>query len=515
MSEVPGSSRRVWLRVIWLGIVLTLAAGVRLWNLSGEGMWIDELFAMEVSAGNGFADQHLPRDELIRPPLPSPTHMDKSKSMIDVWRGMKEDSHPPLYFLLLHAWRDFFGSGDWSVRFFTVLQSLAAIAVFFWIVSSTQSLSVAVWASLLMSFSAPHLVYAREARNNPLMLLAGLLVIAVLLRIERAGVSKGKLIALGGSLLGLMLTNYYGLGAAIAMLIYAMWMLSGTTRWKVFAAFVISGLIYALVWGPMLLQQRDALAKWHPPADPLANPMSLVMKRVGVAPLRQLVGTAYESPAVSLTTAAAIAGIFLLTFNRRDLRIWWMLLIGALGLVFLHDCFSGHSHLFMPKYALLALPAICLLIPAAISQCGKLPMNLRNAMLAAILALCIWHVPQAFAPYRGQARDPGNAIVSRARAGDIVVFCGVLRPDWSAGWNYLRIMHYQNPANWPTPVLLLGKPLAPNDDLMSQLRAARRLFVVIDSPDVPPQNFLPGCKIRGGAYFPFTVAVTEVDFSEE
>ncbi|HEX3355722.1 MAG TPA: glycosyltransferase family 39 protein [Tepidisphaeraceae bacterium] len=509
----PTRQKHPYRIIIALLAILGAGFGLRVFNLDAEGLWLDEMFSMEISTGRGYADQSLPRAILMSPPPPALSTLTGAPPWTAIWTTMRQDGHPPLYFLLLRCVRFIFGSSDWTVRFFSVLTSIAAIGIVFFIGKLQFESATALWACLLMAVAVPQLVYAQEARNNPLMVLTGLFSAAALLWIEKRGVTPARLILFGFCLLATMLTHYYCIGALLALFIYGLIAYRGSTRRAIIVTFLAAGCAYLILWGPILLQQRHAMAQWHPFKSANTNPLSITFQRLGVAPMRQLTGIFNGSNVAAIITAIVCVIAFFLLRKTRALLLWWLWSAAVFATLFIHDLSSTEDHLVLPKYALLAGPAIFLLIAAGAS---RLPFKSERARkvaghlipFAAVL-FCLSKLPAVYAPYRGNWRDPGIYILQSATPDDVTVFCGVIRPDWSSGWNYLCLMHYINTNTWHCPVILLNQPLQPGPTL-DRLRQAAHLFVVIDSQSSPPQNWLPGCQAEQAYDFPHTVSVWKV-----
>jgi hypothetical protein len=501
-APIKQKSHRI-VAILFLAI-LALAFALRVYRLDAEGLWLDEFFSMEISSGRGFADQSLPRATVINPPPPALTSLAHAPLWTAIWSSMRADSHPPLYFLLLRGWRTLFGSDDWTVRFLSVLTSIGAIIVLFVIATNLYGSTVALWACLLMAISVPQLVYAQEARNNPLLVFTGLSSSAALIFIEKRGPTFGRLILLSLALLAMMLTHYYCIGAILAMAFYVSITFRGRKRLQTLIAFFVAAAIYLLIWGPILIQQRDAIAKWHQTGQ--TNPIAMTLQQLGVAPLRQFTRIYSESNLPAAATALICVVALILLRRRRDLWLWWMWTAGIFGTLFFHDLRGNEDHLLLPKYALLAGPALFLLV------CGgaqRLPFAARHLIPLLAAALCLCNFSAVYAPYRGDWRDPGIFILQRAARADVVVFCGAAREDWASGWNYLCLTHYVDENSWPCPIILLNQPLS-EGPAMEHLRRAQRIFVVIDSPEIQPQFWLPGAQVNPQyVYFPFTASVWE------
>src|SRR3954468_296566 len=99
-------------RTFWMAAALLVAIGVglRTWNLTGDPMWLDEAYsAYAADHGFGFLWHVVPLYE----------------------------SHPPLYYTLLHLWALPFGTGLASLRLFGWVFGVATLPAL-WLVAASM-----------------------------------------------------------------------------------------------------------------------------------------------------------------------------------------------------------------------------------------------------------------------------------------------------------------------------------------------------------------------------------------
>lgn len=127
----------------WLVIFIALVgAGLRLFMLDKQGMWLDETFSVWL------ANQHV-REML--------------QWIVEI------DQHPPLYYLLLHGWVARSGDTAYYVRLLSVLFGVATIPVIYLIGKRLSSPVVGLAAAVLLAFSPFHIRFAQEARMYTLL----------------------------------------------------------------------------------------------------------------------------------------------------------------------------------------------------------------------------------------------------------------------------------------------------------------------------------------------------------
>lgn len=106
-ENISPSHGHRWLMIGILGAVMLLGAGLRLWELGGSSLWMDEALSWRL--------QSFPALQLV------------SRT------GEPTTCHPPAYFLLLKAWTAAWGDSDVSLRgLSSVIGILLIPAMYFW-----------------------------------------------------------------------------------------------------------------------------------------------------------------------------------------------------------------------------------------------------------------------------------------------------------------------------------------------------------------------------------------------
>src|SRR5690606_29589650 len=129
----------------WLVVLIALVgAGLRLFMLEKQGMWLDETFSVWLA--------------------------NQSLGQMLQWI-VKIDQHPPLYYLLLHGWIARSGDTAYYVRLLSVLFGVATIPVIYLIGKRLSGSVVGLAAAVLLAFSPFHIRFAQEARMYTLLAL--------------------------------------------------------------------------------------------------------------------------------------------------------------------------------------------------------------------------------------------------------------------------------------------------------------------------------------------------------
>jgi uncharacterized membrane protein len=141
------------------GIVLfiALAGGfLRILLIGTKGMWLDETFSVWM------ANQSIP---------------DMLQWMV------KLDQHPPLYYLLLHAWLARYGDTPYHARLLSALFGTVTIPIIFLIGKRLSGALVGLAAALFLALSPFHIYYSQETRMYSLLTLNTAVAIYALVRL--------------------------------------------------------------------------------------------------------------------------------------------------------------------------------------------------------------------------------------------------------------------------------------------------------------------------------------------
>src|SRR5439155_23645143 len=155
--------------------ILIIAAIARFWSIGRESYWIDELFTLETSAGNGLAHEDIPAGQWLDPAPPATTDLSAGQGIVGIIRHAPKDTQAPLYFILLNFWRHAMGSSEAAVRSLSAVCSFITVAVIGAIMRQIASSRAAILAMALSAVSGTQIVFAQEARPYAMALLLMLL----------------------------------------------------------------------------------------------------------------------------------------------------------------------------------------------------------------------------------------------------------------------------------------------------------------------------------------------------
>jgi len=133
-------------------------------------------------------------------------------------------THPPLHLLALHGWIQVLGPSDSSLRAFSMVCSVVALALFHLLALKFVERSGAAFATALFGCSVLFVFYAREVRPFALALLLGLATLHLLTTVDR-DISKSRALLFGALCAPLVYTSYVGVLLIVAELLWVWWSL--------------------------------------------------------------------------------------------------------------------------------------------------------------------------------------------------------------------------------------------------------------------------------------------------
>src|SRR5688572_25082902 len=214
---------------------------------------------METSAGHGFAAHwNLPRETIG--PAPDLIGLGAARPWWTVPAVMGNDTHPPLYFVLLRAWREVFGDTEAAARSLAAIAGAAGVPLLFLLGRELfASSALALWACAIYAIAGPQIQLGQEVRGYTLLVSLTLAAALLIVRIERRGGTRRHYALLALCLLAMLLTHYFAVGPIVGLALYALIHLRNRTRWLTSGAIVAGGVTFALLWGPMMLRQAQNL----------------------------------------------------------------------------------------------------------------------------------------------------------------------------------------------------------------------------------------------------------------
>lgn len=210
--------------LIILLVILLLGLFLRVYNLAGESIWLDEEYSVTVA----------------------------QKGVFQIFERSSYD-HDPFYHILLHFWINFWGVSEFSTRFLSVLFGFFAIIMIYNVGKLIFSKEVGLISSLLLALSEFHIFYSQEARMYSLMTILTLASYYFFIKLLK---EKNR-IALIGYILSssfLTYTHIFGFFLIIAQNIYVftMFVLSKKVNKLNFKRWTFLQIIIMILYAPYI-----------------------------------------------------------------------------------------------------------------------------------------------------------------------------------------------------------------------------------------------------------------------
>lgn len=317
-----------------LAVILAVAAFLRLWNITAQSLWWDEVVSWQQS--------RLDLGALLA--------------------ATASDNYPPLQNLLIHLSMVLFGETEFGLRFPSALLGIANVAAIYWVGSLFGGRKVGLIAAGLLALSGFHIWYSQEARMYALLALSATLYAGCTMRFApRASWRWGALSILAAT--ALLYSHPYGglTWGAIAAGVVLPLALRGEWRTALaFAALQLLPLLLFAPWAVVLVNRAaaiDAQGFWIPPVTPWVVLQHLVALLSG-----PLLLAAFGVAVYRIVRRPLPSGFILL--------VCWMLLplVAGIALSLLIE------PMLLSRYLIGSLPALLIVIALGFAEAGRLPL---------------------------------------------------------------------------------------------------------------------------------------------
>lgn len=397
MSAVDSSKRAL----LW-GCVLVAAV----WAvLGGRSLWFDELFAWTVSSQ--------PWPEVVR-------------------YVRDHDAHPPLYYVLLKAWREVFGDSERALRGLSAVLAVASLEALRRLARGRLGERPAAVSVSVLAGSPLFLHASVDAtRSSLLTLLYWVAASATLDVLDGRRGARLRLVLAGAALL-----YAHSLGAVLAgsLVLFGAWQ----GRWQGLRAVAgpwVGAALAFTPWLPVLVHHVQA-GRFDPPWRP-ALPATLPLQLVHVVGFGgRVAGTAgpftvssappWLEAALAFPVLVVLGAAFARTWERdRSLGRLVACTVFAPAVLLLAVSVWRQSMVAYPRYFVFALPFLALCVGtlaegrlprgrrAAVAACGAVVVGLALASLAALAAKPTEGL--------GDRRALAAELTRRLRPGDVVL----------------------------------------------------------------------------------------------
>jgi uncharacterized membrane protein len=355
--------------VLFAGLVVGLAAALRMAGLTDRALWFDETISVF------FAQQSVARLLSLLP---------------------ANDPHPPLHYLLLHLWIGWLGDGEAAVRGLSVLISVPVVLATWLFGRRVIGAWPALFAAAIVAVAPSQVAAGQEARMYGLLTLTALASWWALWHAVDPDDAPGQVGGPGG--LGawaayavatavMLYTHYYGFFVVASQAAFLLWRGLSSTAWRRAVLAGLGVLLLFFPWLPSFLVQVGAGRGWpahRPPLTMAALPDALVAMSVGQPIFSAGAPPEYQVPGTALMglvgfAAAVVLSVYALrgkalTPGRRAL-----LVSATLGPLLLAFVVSLSINVFARRYLLLITPPAALLMAAGAAALAAHEARWRRA----------------------------------------------------------------------------------------------------------------------------------------
>jgi uncharacterized membrane protein len=403
----------------------------RVTHLDQKVYWHDEVFT-SVRASGYTAEEIIPQvfsgDLVASETLLQYQQLTAARGWNDTWQALTSNpEHPPLYYLAVRLWMEWFGSGAAAVRSLSVIFSLLTLPALYWLCRELfdqlwQSSLVRWVAVLLFAVSPFHVLYAQEARQSSLWTLATILSTAALLRSLRLQTRNSWAIYA----ITVALNLYTFLLSVLVLACHGLVVLAARPfSWRSIRRFVVALLAGLLGFAPWI---RIMLRNWAT----LQSKTAWTTQSPPLAVLSKLWGLHFSSNFIDLGLPLDHPYTYLVP----------PLVLALIGVSLWGLCRQAPRRVWLPIVLLIGLPAFALILPDVVLG-GQRSLNTRYfvpSLIGSLLAVSYQVSAWMQHPSPKQQRWGRGLLAVLLTAG--IVSCAV---SWQATAWWSKGVSYYNP----------------------------------------------------------------------
>ncbi len=426
MKESAGLWQRysTWL----LLLIVLLGTALRFFHLGTQSLWYDEAFSLAIA------------DRL---------------TLKEILTNQGHSTHPPLYYLLLHAWIRVVGVNDFTTRVPSLLAGVLTIPLIYLNGRKLFGPRTGLWSALFVAVFPFHVYYAQEARMYTLLALLTTLSLWFFLR----AIERNRRTAWGSYWLCLVLGIYTHYFIAFVILVYHLYLVLHWRR-------------YRHLWRPVLITDVLLLIAFLPQAAIFVRESQVVLSSsywLGKPSPLALFTTIYFF-VVSYTVPRRLTGIGLFVLlswlaiglyeislqARRDHTLRRHLALLNLGVflpLFSALAISQIKPIFLERTLIVCTPFLVLLLARTLSVSHlRSPVPYLAGALGVFVVISLFHLYFDPTMHKPPIRQAAEQINAEFAEGDVVLHTGV--------GSFLPFLFYQPPAEhyllWGDPDPRLG-----------------------------------------------------------
>ena len=202
--------------IFLLFAILSLAFFLRVYQLDKHGIFYDEKASLLVSQGMAMEGNTQKNCFYTKGKITfTPKEFWAKKGLEDYYDAIRRSDigNSPAYYVVLHTWIKIFGLNDFSLRFLSVLFSIATIILLFIFINTHfKNAILGLISCFLMAIEPFFIAVSQQARNYSMSFFLTLLATHIFLKIiknEEDNVKKNALYWIYGLLAGLCLLSHF------------------------------------------------------------------------------------------------------------------------------------------------------------------------------------------------------------------------------------------------------------------------------------------------------------------
>jgi hypothetical protein len=394
-------------------VIFAFCALLQLGLIPRQGLWADEFFSLAMATGHSLEHPAERADPALGdyveatralPPAAYSHYLEHESPPAGIRRVVRavflSDTSPPLYYVLLYGWTHALGTGDFALRLFSVMCSLACFPLIWSIAKKLGGGPAAVYTGILFAVSPLCVFYSTEGRMYSLLLFFSVWMMWLTLRLWDRGTSATRLILWVATGVAGLLTHYF---FAFVWIASVLWLQLHPGRFPRKLSIAGACLTFFLVL-PWYMHLPESLSQWRVTGDWLS------VRPVGYHRIKSfsLLPWSFFSTNplgggrpflhwinVGIFLLLALAALRKLSwslFSTPRSLIWLWLLSPCFGLAAL-DLLRGTYVTAVPRYAIAGMPAAFLLVGLGLGSLGR---RLRVVLIGMIVFLCLFGVRRLY-----------------------------------------------------------------------------------------------------------------------
>lgn len=479
---------------------LGLAAALRLYGLGAEDFWLDEIHSIVTAAGRHTEFEALPHG-VVLPGLRLFSEPVGQTGWHEVWRGMADDSHPPIYFLFFQSWRRFAGDGEFAARLPAAVFSILSLIPLALIFRELGKPRLGVWLVVGLAAAYAHIHMGQQCRPYSL----GMLLVAIsywsFVRLQTKWATLATnarivwVVIYGVSTYMAVMTHYFTAVAMAGQVVLAALCFRGALLRTWACTLVATILVFAVSWGPQLRAQYGSTTSQTWLLENHPDHVWRTLLRFADLPYRLLfMHEAYRLSVVRSALCLILLVVMVVRLRRHrqaEATVFAAWYLAAAGAFAVFDGLMGTQTLSHVRYISVLVPGLIgMIVPA------MLGLSRRGGLLATaafgVTVVFTLSLPTQDNPHN---RTAAGLIAARTAPDTLLVFDAIGWPPFWASQTYHNVAHYlaQHSESANLPVLLLREE--PNEALRTEIAEFARLVVVsprVDAiPNPVPTRFQP------------------------